>query len=34
MTSLGVSGYVDCTMLIMVGHQAAQIRLVNQDALA
>lgn len=28
-----VSGYVDCTVLIMAGHQAAQILLVNQDAL-
>ncbi len=29
-----VSGFVDCTMLIMVGHQAAQILPVNQGALA
>lgn len=29
-----ISGYVGCTMLIMVGHQAARILLVNQGALA
>lgn len=30
---ISLSGKVDCTMLIMVGHQAAQMPLANQGAL-